>query len=595
MLGQVAAAVAFVVAAAVAIVVALVPIEGPVERVSLRDVLIASPGGGFERVYDGPVDERLVSTIGVAVADDVETVTSNARCHVRAWANSATRWGAVAMACQLDSTSSAGEFLRGAFEFGEEAAQQTFAVPGVDGARGYVIVRPDDRRFAQIAFRRDSLVFWLTATPPDPPFARSLAQAQDARAPAGESEAARDPWSQAGFVFGTAFALVLAYLVVLAVVARLGDTGGEAVRGAPTSATTRDVSREVHAAKSDARAAFFMQAAGLCLVLPALSPDLWPDALALVAAGAGSVAAGVALRRRQRGRGGGRQYRRVFTGRHGGRVVVLLAASMLVSVAGLFSMITSVTFGGHPLQQLSALACLGLACLPYRRARRYSALAARELMERDERRPVLYLRSFGDDRLKVVPRRDSPRRSWLERLGIRGRERFEEVIAGHLWAYGPVVAVSEPGESFPPIGSARTHIDGDGWQAGVEELMDGAALIVVSVGVTPGLAWEVARIAQLDLWHKTLLVFPPVPWELRERWQAISDAAAAEGQPLALAEDPSIVLVAARAQDDVIAYVGRSRDEWHYEAALKAAAEALLALPSEVPRHEQVATPAVAS
>jgi hypothetical protein len=107
------------------------------------------------------------------------------------------------------------------------------------------------------------------------------------------------------------------------------------------------------------------------------------------------------------------------------------------------------------LTAVCALACVGLAVLPYRQARRHAALEAEALAHRDPRQPILYLRSFGQDRLKIRARGNSPRHATLERFDYRRRERFDEVIAGHLWAYGPVIAGSAPREQLAPVGAAR--------------------------------------------------------------------------------------------------------------------------------------------
>lgn len=100
-------------------------------------------------------------------------------------------------------------------------------------------------------------------------------------------------------------------------------------------------------------------------------------------------------------------------------------------------------------------------------------------------------------------------------------------MAWQLWDYGPVVAVSEPGTSSPPMGAAREELPGSTWQQRIEQWMTEARLIAVMVGRTQGLAWELQRLTQLRLWHKTVLVLPPVETaEARQRWASVRDCSA---------------------------------------------------------------------
>jgi hypothetical protein len=137
------------------------------------------------------------------------------------------------------------------------------------------------------------------------------------------------------------------------------------------------------------------------------------------------------------------------------------------------------------------------------------------------------------------------------------------------------VAVGEPGERLAPIGAARTNHDDAGGRAGVETWMARAGLIVITVGRTAGLAWEVARVAEFGLWDRTVLLFPPIPThELEDRWQRLVATAAQSGAPLeAKLELPGVVLARVDGQR-LVAYAGVERDEWHYESALTAALSA---------------------
>jgi TM2 domain-containing membrane protein YozV len=131
-----------------------------------------------------------------------------------------------------------------------------------------------------------------------------------------------------------------------------------------------------------------------------------------------------------------------------------------------------------------------LAWRLWRRSRQYGALGADEAMARDPRPPVLYLRSFADDGEALIGAQ-----SWWVRLGaiIVTPVTPEQEMADLLDAVGPVVAIGKPGEPLPELGAARLYVSDDQWQAKVQELMKKARLVVVRLGSSPGLLWEIEQ------------------------------------------------------------------------------------------------------
>jgi TM2 domain-containing membrane protein YozV len=136
-------------------------------------------------------------------------------------------------------------------------------------------------------------------------------------------------------------------------------------------------------------------------------------------------------------------------------------------------------------------ALLVIAWRLWRRSRQYGALGADEAMARDRRAPVLYLRSFADDGEAVID-------GSVSTLARRGMKMFapvtpEQEMAEILAHVGPVVAIGKPGEPLPELGAARLYVSDDQWQAKVIELMGKAALVVIRLGASPGLLWEIER------------------------------------------------------------------------------------------------------
>jgi hypothetical protein len=112
------------------------------------------------------------------------------------------------------------------------------------------------------------------------------------------------------------------------------------------------------------------------------------------------------------------------------------------------------------------------------RARRYARASTAELRLRDRRAPILFLRSFRDDQIAF--------RSWLRGTRVTLDEDLAEALAFH----GPVVAIGRPGETLPPLGSARDYVPDSDWQNHATGLISDAQTIVAVLGATAGIRWE---------------------------------------------------------------------------------------------------------
>jgi TM2 domain len=213
---------------------------------------------------------------------------------------------------------------------------------------------------------------------------------------------------------------------------------------------------------------------------------------------------------------------------------------------------------------LTALA-VGAALLRVTRYR--DSVRATGLASVDPRPPVLYLRSFGDDRTGVwVHPLSSPSRYDLF-IGPP-RRRFEELIAWQLWQHGPMVAVNPPDRRSQPVGAAREQLMLDSWREAIDEWLWSSKLIILSLGSTAGVKWELDHIRAKALTSKTIILLPPVgEAELAARW-----AKSIEGSVTGI----SGALAAVLGRDDSLTvFVGKRRSMWWYAAALAAAIELL--------------------
>ncbi len=271
----------------------------------------------------------------------------------------------------------------------------------------------------------------------------------------------------------------------------------------------------------------------------------------------------------------------------------------------------------------------------YRMIRHRAVSRATDVLRKHDRAPVLYLRSFGDDKLKLRAR-PANGRTWLDSVFRVG---FEEVVVDHLFRYGPVVAIGRPLSPLSrvgtvsstqfylrhlaplleaarkhkdggtwrvriaawmesalgrigswkysvwrsrlpweiPLGAARDYLTGDAWQARVADLMEQALLIVVVLGRTEGLSWEIGQLVRSGLTQKLVFLLPPVDGsDFLARWGCLRDHF--EGMQ---AGPSKVDLRRARAVlppgwhepgSPPLVILAEDRDDWSYETALGTAA-----------------------
>jgi hypothetical protein len=282
--------------------------------------------------------------------------------------------------------------------------------------------------------------------------------------------------------------------------------------------------------------------------------------------------------------------RRAVTIRWNAPATLLLMVSVLLGILSLLYLLAARNTsqadqaGTGATSWLIGLGLAGASVAVGRAARARAMPTPGEIAELDKRPPILYLRSFIDDNLRVRTR-SSARRLWFDNyvsraltlLFIRPKEPFEEIIVWQLWWHGPVIAVGNPRRKGRRLGSPRLFLSDEEWQHRVSDLMGSASAIVVVLGRTEGLAWELQRIGQLGLEGKLLLALPPVPpQELQARAHAFGELADRAGLPrLPDGIDHALVAVLAPNRTGWQTFTGRRRDEWHYELAMETAVGSL--------------------
>ncbi len=159
------------------------------------------------------------------------------------------------------------------------------------------------------------------------------------------------------------------------------------------------------------------------------------------------------------------------------------------------------------------LAVMGICggALGLRRSRQYLAPNAEQLLQRDSRPPVIYLRPFDADDIDPDPP------DQFEYLYGEGtfEEAFgaseEEQLAVSMNELGPFVAIGKPYDLLPKLGAARIRVSDEQWKAKVSEWVSHAQLIVLRIGFTKGVEWEVAHIVEHASPEKLVLLLPFTP------------------------------------------------------------------------------------
>jgi len=140
--------------------------------------------------------------------------------------------------------------------------------------------------------------------------------------------------------------------------------------------------------------------------------------------------------------------------------------------------------------------------------RRMRARDALSVLSIDPRPPVLYLRSFDDEDLPDPTFRSPFHLENLPNPFIP--QRYEERLVPVLRRIGPVISIGRPGERRAELGAARLYVRDDDWQAAVRYLAADAAALVIVVGRSHSLWWEIDLVLAHVRRERLLFFFPYV-------------------------------------------------------------------------------------
>lgn len=132
---------------------------------------------------------------------------------------------------------------------------------------------------------------------------------------------------------------------------------------------------------------------------------------------------------------------------------------------------------------------------------------AEAVLEADKRPPILFLRSFQDD-AKI---------NYSSTTNVAFDYSLESRISEHFFKFGPFIAVDAPKRKVLALGAARAKLGDGDWKMQVTNWMDASCLIVVLLGVTHWVEWELRQILERGHVHKLILCFPQVTTNMFSR------------------------------------------------------------------------------
>jgi hypothetical protein len=226
---------------------------------------------------------------------------------------------------------------------------------------------------------------------------------------------------------------------------------------------------------------------------------------------------------------------RPFRSKLGGKSVLVGAA--LLACAALYwgyHVYDIQDFEKLDIKIIGGLVLAALCALPF--GLKMLTVSAEEVLSRDHRKPVVYLRPFNEDSRRVamcpIGRRVG---GWKIAQSSSPAALSEQRLTGALSHIGPFVAVGAPGDFLAPLGAARLYLADDTWQEEVEALVRGAAAIVLLPETTEGTRWEVTKVARWVDPRRVLVLVPnPV---VRPLGYARIKALMAETLPIPLPEN----------------------------------------------------------
>ena len=127
---------------------------------------------------------------------------------------------------------------------------------------------------------------------------------------------------------------------------------------------------------------------------------------------------------------------------------------------------------------------------------------------------MLYLRSFDQEgnRFAEVSQQDAAKYSEVTSYtrSVLVYLTLEQFLSREInRSIGPFIALGNPEDYLPPEGAYRSYASDTGWQDSFKDLSDRSAALMMQVGNTENLNWELISIRERGLQEKLFVVTPP--------------------------------------------------------------------------------------
>ena len=187
----------------------------------------------------------------------------------------------------------------------------------------------------------------------------------------------------------------------------------------------------------------------------------------------------------------------------------------VLAFAGLIFVISLVSGVGLSLAIDLLVGALALLASMYYLDRRAKTPSVEDALWHDPRPRVIYLRSFDEEasRFATVSHEEAAQYSEITSYvnnAVVYNLTFEQFLARTIeLTIGPFLALGNPTDYLPPEGAYRTYASDDNWQEYFTALSDRSAAILMQVGNSDNLGWELASIRQRGLQTRLFIVTPP--------------------------------------------------------------------------------------
>lgn len=140
------------------------------------------------------------------------------------------------------------------------------------------------------------------------------------------------------------------------------------------------------------------------------------------------------------------------------------------------------------------------------------------------KKAVLFIRSFRTDRKAfwIGSNFSIPEELPDDNSGMLIHYSFAEYLGSTFARYfGPLNGLGNPQDTVPLKGLQISYQEDDGWKEVLSEQLDACSIIVMSVGQSANLKWELEQIKERSLTDKLFLLIPPKRPGIYRPFQAI--------------------------------------------------------------------------